>query len=246
MRYLPLLNRRNIVLAAFVLALLLTKSMVFGANEIMNQQKADTLKAMRLFQGTNDGYELDKAFTRAQGSVMLIRLLGWEDKAKTAGGKPAFTDVKKSHWAAAFIAYANSKGLVRGISNSQFAPEETMSGAQFIALTLRALGYSQAEPANAMELAVKSGLLDGKDAKLLTEKKPFLRDDMVAVAYGALTTKMNNSDKTLLQKLVEDDRSVNKQSALDSGLYKEKTTEPLRSNDPLDQIEYAIRKALNP
>jgi hypothetical protein len=243
----PLLNRSLLVLVMSFMILLTVGSVVFGAKEMLNQDKADVLKGMQLFQGTDKGYELDKAFTRAQGAVMLLRLIGWEDEAIKVDGNLTFTDVKKSHWAAASISYANSKGLVRGISNTKFAPEELMSGSQFIALTLRALGYSNAEPAKAIELAEKSGLLDSKEATRLVDKKIFLRDDMVAVAYSALITKLNNSDITLLQKLVEDDHSVNKESALASGLYKEKTdTDHLPSNDPLDQIEAAIRKALNP
>jgi hypothetical protein len=240
-----LLNRSILALVVLVMTFIILGSAAFGANEIKNQDKAEVLKRMQLFQGTNKGYELDKAFTRAQGAVMLLRLLGWDDEAAKYDGKLAFADVKKSHWAAKFIFYANSKGLVRGVTNAKFAPDENMNGSQFIALTLRALGYMNAEPGKALELAETSGLLEGKDAERLIGKKIFLRDDMVVIAYSALITKMNNSDKTLLQKLVEDDYSVNKEAALASGLYKEKT-DLLNSKDPLDQIEAAIRKALNP
>jgi hypothetical protein len=242
----PLLKRSLLLLIVFFMILLTVGSVIFGANKTMNQDKADVLKGLKLFQGTDQGYELDKAFTRAQGVVMLLRLLGWEDEAVKYDGKLAFTDIKKSYWAATSISYANSKGLVKGVSNTKFAPEESMSGSQFIALALRALGYNNADPAKAMELAEISGLLNSKDAMSLIEKKIFLRDDMVAVAYQTLITKIKNSDKTLLQKLVEDDHSINKESALASGLYKEKIdANLLESSDPLDQIEAAIREALN-
>jgi hypothetical protein len=232
----------------FVMAFIIMSSAVFGAGDVKSQAKADVLNRLQLFQGTNKGYELDKSFTRAQGTVMLLRLLGQEDEAIIAGGQPAFTDIKKSHWAAAHISYANNNGLVKGISAAKFAPDQTMNGSQFIALTLRALGYTSADPKNALELSGTSGLLAGKDASTFIGKKVFLRDDMVAVAYSALSTKMNNSTMTLLQKLVEIDHSVSPQVAIGSGLYIPTAvqTQLQNSSDPLDQIEGALRKALNP
>ncbi|MNY63682.1 hypothetical protein D3C86_2006780 [compost metagenome] len=66
----------------------------------------------------------------------------------------------------------------------------------------------------------------------------FRRDEMVAVAYRAIQTKLKGSPRTLLQKLVEDDKAVSAEAAVASGLYKKP------GNDPMDQIEAAIRDAL--
>ncbi|MFD0678077.1 MULTISPECIES: hypothetical protein [unclassified Paenibacillus] len=41
-------------------------------------QMADTLLKLNLFRGTDNGYELEQSFTRAQGAVMLLRLFGLE------------------------------------------------------------------------------------------------------------------------------------------------------------------------
>jgi hypothetical protein len=237
---------RNILTFDMLVMILVSAGTVaFGADEIKNQDKAEVLKRLQLFQGTNNGYDLDKVFTRAQGAVMLLRLFGWEDEAIKADENSAFTDAKKPHWAASFISYAYNKGLVKGVTDTKFATEEAMNGSQFIALTLRALGYMKAEPAQALEFAGTSGLLDADDTARLIGKKIFLRDDMIEVAYHALTTKLSSSEKTLLQKLVEDDHAVNLDVALATGLYKESINLP-KSEDPLDQIESAIRKALNP
>jgi len=231
----------------FLLTFLLLSSAAFGANEVKNSSKADALKQMQLFQGSDTGYELDKAFTRAQGAVMLLRLLGLEDEALQYGGYSSFTDVKSSHWASASIAYASNKGLVKGITNHKFAPNDLMNGAQFITLTLRALGYNLTDTRSARDLAVVSGLLEDSVATTLVSKKVFLRDDMIAVAYNALRTQMFNSDNTLLQKLVDIDHAVSKDAAIATGLYKEtkEITVSKNSSDPMDQIEAALRKALD-
>ena len=55
---------------------------------------ADQLKELGLFQGTNQGYDLDRAPTRAEAATMLVRLLGKEDAAKEVQYTAPFTDVK--------------------------------------------------------------------------------------------------------------------------------------------------------
>ncbi len=72
---------------------------------------------------------------------------------------------------------------MHGVTNEAFAPDASITGAQFLALTLRALGYAEAEPQQASELAASSGLLSANDAKQFAQGAVFRRDDMVAVAY---------------------------------------------------------------
>ena len=43
---------------------------------------AERLEALGLFRGTEAGYELDRAPTRAEAGVMLVRLLGTEEEAQ--------------------------------------------------------------------------------------------------------------------------------------------------------------------
>lgn len=205
--------------------------------EIQNTDKADTLKALNLFKGTENGYELDTNFTRAQGTAMIIRLLGLEASMETTETANPFTDFSQDYWGQKYIAFAYSKGIVHGTSETTFDPESEMTGNEFITLVLRALGYRDASPDNAATVAVDSGLLSSQGAQTLASKEVFLRDDMVGVAFNALQTKLKDSPKTLLQKLVEDDKCVVEDAAKSSGLYKE--------SDPMDKIEHAIIDELN-
>ena len=43
---------------------------------------ADDLKEIGMFKGTNEGYELDRAPTRVEAAVMLVRMLGKEEAAE--------------------------------------------------------------------------------------------------------------------------------------------------------------------
>ncbi|WP_235549762.1 S-layer homology domain-containing protein [Paenibacillus sp. Soil766] len=206
---------------------------------VKHTAEADSLNKLQLFQGTDRGYELDQTLTRAQGATMLLRLFGWEAAAANAQGLSSpFTDVPATHWAAKSVGFAFSKALVHGVTDVHFAPDASITGEQFLALTLRALGYAEAEPQMASELAATSGLLSASEAQQIAQGAVFRRDEMVAVAYRAIQTKLKGSTRTLLQKLVEDDKAVSAEAAVASGLYKTPST------DPMDQIEAAIRDAL--
>ncbi len=58
---------------------------------------ASRLESMKLFQGTaNHDYALDRAPTRAEAAVMLVRLLGKETEAQSLSYSAPFTDL--DHW----------------------------------------------------------------------------------------------------------------------------------------------------
>lgn len=131
---------------------------------------------------------------------------------------------------------------MHGISENDYAPDQPMTGAELTALILRALGYVEAEPNTTISLGVISGLLTESQAQKVNAKEvSFDRGEMVVIAYHALTTKLKGSEKTLLSKLVEDDKAITVQAAAGTGLY----VAPSYSNDPMDQIEKALRNVLD-
>ena len=75
---------------------------------------ADSLHEMGLFQGTQNGYDLDRTPTRAEAAVMLVRLLGKEAEAKALTYTAPFTDLKG--WEKPYVQYLYSNGLANGNS----------------------------------------------------------------------------------------------------------------------------------
>lgn len=102
---------------------------------------ADELSSMGLFLGTDEGYELDKAPTRAEASIMLVRLLGKEADAKANNYKHPFTDVPE--WAGAYVGYLYENALTKGVGDNRFGTESLCSAQMFCAFVLRALGYTE-------------------------------------------------------------------------------------------------------
>lgn len=225
----------------FILGIVLFNTTVASANQ--SSDKAEILKSLGLLKGTNQGFDLDKVFTRAQGTVVVTRLLGKESILSILDSDSHFQDVDKNHWAAKHISFAYKNGIVHGTSAKNFSPESQMSGRQFLALVLRGIGYQEASPETASVLAVESGMLLQEEVNNLISKKVFLRLDMVNVMYNALTTKIKGQKISLLQQLVSN-KAISKDTAIASGLYGEPEGEQ-KTGDPMDRIENAIKEALN-
>lgn len=165
------------------------------------KEKADQLNKLGLFRGTDKGYELNKTLTREESATMLVRLLGKEERAKELSYVETFDDVEAERWSFKNVMYCYAQGITKGRSETEFAPADDVTADEFVTLTLRLMGYTDAEPSTAYEKAVKIGLLTQAEANEL-KKDDFVRGSMVSVVYNALSTK-TESGTTLLDFLKE-------------------------------------------
>ena len=142
---------------------------------------AEDLSAIGMFRGTGTGFELDRAPTRAEAAIMLVRLYGAEEEAAAdyAAGKMnhPFKDVPS--FAAPHVAWLYEKGLTKGMSADTFGATDGCSAQNYTTFLLRALGYQDGEDfayADALTFAQEKGFytpfLFGGD---------FLRDDLAGV-----------------------------------------------------------------
>ena len=79
------MKRTLTILAA---TLLLTAAMAGTASASSYDSVAEELSAIGVFRGTAGGFELDRAPTRSEAAIMLVRLYGAEDEAKAAPPPP--------------------------------------------------------------------------------------------------------------------------------------------------------------
>lgn len=162
---------------------------------------ADSLHEMGLFQGTQNGYDLDRTPTRAEAAVMLVRLLGKEDEAKALTYTAPFTDLKG--WEKPYVQYLYSNGLANGTNRTTFNPTGKCTAQMYAVFLLRALGYSDTADfsyANAIETARERGIYDTG----IINVQNFLRDDAAAASYTVLSVSPKNSEGTLLDQLVSE------------------------------------------
>ena len=209
-----------------VLALVLTVAMVlssmtfaFAQTVVQNQEKAEVLFDLGLFKGANpDKFEprLENDMNRAEAVTMVIRLLGWDADATA---EIPFKDKELSGdyaWAKPFIAKAYEEGITVGNSATEFGVVEKVTLQQYATFLLRALGYdiNGENYAQAPEMAYEVGLLSLAD--VLAADKAAIRDQLVGVSYNALFASEKDSDVTLLEKLIADEK-VTEDQVIKSG-----------------------------
>ena len=161
---------------------------------------ADALNALGLFQGTGVGYELDRAPTRAEALVMLIRLLGRESEAKGFSGDCPLEDVA-GRWMAPYVGWAYENGITKGVSDDAFDPNGTANAKMYATFMLRALEYSenmgQFSYNTAVEDAAKLGIAPSGGYQ-----GTFTRGDAVLMSYKALTAPRASGEGSLLELLI--------------------------------------------
>lgn len=126
----------------------------------------------------------------------------------------AFADIVK-HWAKADIEVLVDKGIVKGVSASNFAPDSSITRAQFATLLVKALGLADVKPAKAtfkdvkagawyygtVEAAAAKGLVAGFKGSFNPEGK-ITRQEMAVMVAKALEVggKKVSADTSLLSK----------------------------------------------
>jgi len=196
-------------LLAIALAIAICLSLIFGtAFAPANASDAATkLNTLGLFRGvgTNaDGspdFALDRAPTRAEAVVMLVRLIGKEAEALSGSWDTPFTDVPG--WAEPFVGYAYTHQLAFGVDAVTFGSDRNVTSAEFISFVLRALGYMSGVDFEWDKAWVLSDALGITNGEYKTATTAFLRRDIAEISFNALNVKQKGSNKTLYASLIE-------------------------------------------
>ena len=141
------MKTRKFVSILLVAAMALSCVVFASAATADEERKASALYELNLFRGvsaTTVDFALDKSLNRAEGIVMLIRMLGVEDEALNGSWSHPFKDLSKTNsaWADKYIGYAYEKGLTNGTGKTTFSGGDALTDQQFATMCLRSLGYS--------------------------------------------------------------------------------------------------------
>lgn len=189
-----------------ILTFLLVAALALGiaapsfAAYVSTDEAVSVLTALGMIRGGDSGMELDRAPTRAEALVMLLRLLGLEQEAASYTGTSGLTDVRGT-WAEKYIAYAENAGLVRG-AGGRFNGDSAASVRDYLTFMLRALGYAEGRDFtwnDSIAFADKIGLTHGE----YKPSSPFKREDMALISYTALTLNKAGTDAPLIAALYQ-------------------------------------------
>ncbi len=133
--------------------------------------------------------------TRAQVITFLWRAANSPD----ADGLPEFGDVDDGSYYAEAVAWAVSEGITTGVSDGEFAPELTVTRAQFVVMLYRAAGEPEVEDADgfddvdpaayyakAVAWAAAQGITDGTGERTFSPDETCTRAQIVTFMYRAL------------------------------------------------------------
>lgn len=189
-----------------ILALVLSLALCFSlvpmgsAAGSAQEEMAGKLKSLGLFLGDEQGnFNLDKAPTRVEALVMLVRALGQDGEARAAGKSHPFADVPE--WADGYVSLAYAKGYTKGVSDTQFGADSTASCEMYLTFLLRALGYHDGAEGDftydqPFLLAYEAGILPCS-----IELQDFRRAHVVEATVAALFAGVKGSDQALHETL---------------------------------------------
>jgi len=165
---------------------------------------ADTLKAAGFFKGTTNGYELDRAPSRVEAAVMLVRMLGKETFVQENAFDHPFTDVPS--WADAYVGYLYTNGLTSGTSTTTYGSEDMITANQYVTFLLRSLNYDDSagdfQWNQAVEKAIQIQLITREQADLINGAT-FLRSHTALLTYLGLKTNAKGTEIPLISILAE-------------------------------------------
>ncbi len=189
-----------------------------GRYEAQYTDYADALKSLGLFVGSNQGYELERAPTRQEALIMLIRLLGEESDALAFTGTSHFTDLTGWGDGQKYVNYGVHMGYTNGDGPTTFSQYRAADMWMYTTFVLRALGYDDSIGdfvwnATSIELAQSIGLLTEQEARDM-QSGAFLRDHVVKLSYNALFATLKSGEMSLGEKLIAD--GVMTQAQLDA------------------------------
>jgi len=194
-------------------------------NPTSNLSQANDLKELGLFMGSNGNFDLEQRVTRAQGAVMLVKLIGKGEEALAKNYPHPFKDVPS--WASPFVGYLYQNKLTSGVSKTAYGSLTYMTPDQYVTFVLRALGYNDSlgdfTVPTSLDKAVKVGLLSADERYQLKSAETFLRNDVVLISHNAMVSRIKGTNQILAKKLLSE--GAISQEAIDKTnlLIKERT-----------------------
>ena len=143
------------------------------------EAEATALYNEGLLKGNENGLDLLKPLSRIEAATMLLRALGKSEVAQD-NSLQTFDDVPKSHWGYAAAENAYNFGLIKGIGDNKFAPDEPVTAAQFSTMVLRAANEPEFDWEQALNMLIEKGVITAENAETMDL---FTRGDMAKIIY---------------------------------------------------------------
>lgn len=147
------------------------------------------LSALNIMRGYPDGtFSRDEYITRAEFAAIAVKLTGFT----THGTENTFSDVTSEHWAYDAIEICAEMGLINGVEEDIFAPDDIITMEQAVKIIVSVLGYKEMAqqsggyPSGYMNIAQNLNLLSNVSA----DAEGITRGGIAILVYNSLFAKM--------------------------------------------------------
>lgn len=169
-----------------LLSLLMSVSVAIATDSDFDA-KMDELVKFKIVEGDENGnLNLESEVTRAEMAKIIMAALG---NGNIGTFDTIFDDVKSTYWASGYIDMAQKFGIIHGMGDGTFLPENPVTNEQAVKMIMCALGYEPlcasrgVYPYSYMQIASQRGLLD--DLNLLGSANA-KRSDIFILIHNAL------------------------------------------------------------
>ena len=125
--------------------------------------------------------------------LAVCLVVGMSPVAASAAGS-AFSDVPNTHWAYHHVQQAAEKGWITGIGGGCYAPEQRVTGAEFVTMIMKSLYFEEVAPGSAgepwyqpyVDVAQAHGLLTSDLGEKAVLNNPLNRYRMATFLYNVV------------------------------------------------------------
>ena len=251
--------------AVILTVAMIASLMVPALAATQNTEKALKLQAINVMAGTVDDLKLDEDLTRIQALTFAIRAAGKDAEALALTAEEieeifeGWVDVNDvADWQKPYIAYAIKEKITAGVGGGRFASMDRADGPQLLRFLLIAgMGYAPEDvtTVNAVELAIKYGILTANEATLFANDYYLIRDEAVVILYGAFMNGVNADGTKLIDAYIASGATT-AAAAAEAGFVEANTmtvkatsadTIEVKFNNPVDKevVKISVKKGVN-
>lgn len=154
----------------------------------------EILVKMNLLSGYPDGtLKLENNITRAEFSVLIMKMLGYTNDNIIIESEKKFRDLTETHWAYKSVIKATELGYLSGYEDNTFRPSSNLTYAECCTILVNILGYKSELkgkwPDNAIDMASKLNMDNNLQPKMT--KDLVTRGEVAIMLVNSLNIKVN-------------------------------------------------------
>lgn len=187
----------SLILAVVMIAGMAITASADNNDKIANEEALDFLVNLGVFGGYDDGSLKPNELVQRDEMAKIIFVL-YTTFSEAGVATESFSDVPADNWAAGYVSWCATNGIVGGYGNGKFGPDDNVTYDQALKMVCGALGYkdwdSRFWPTDVRRTALTTlnlgdNISDVKGSDYVT------RAQIAQIVYNALYAQMNETKK---------------------------------------------------